>query len=77
MAIKEKKSLLDQFIELRHIDKMSVSSVERNIRACYPQLPENKLEQMVIRNLSANLENCTGPDKTRTTNPAKGQSRNY
>lgn len=54
----KKESDLEKIIRLRGIDREAVHSIDRNIRACYPNKTESEIEQLTIKNLIDNLSNC-------------------
>lgn len=53
-----KKTNIEKISKLRGISKEVINSVDRNIRACYPQKTEKEIESMVIKNIMNNLDSC-------------------
>lgn len=53
-----KKTDIEKISKLRGISKEVINSVDRNIRACYPQKTEKEIESMVIKNIMNNLDSC-------------------
>lgn len=54
----KQKLTKEKLDELRGISKQTYHSIDRNIRACYPNKSEKEIEQMVIKNIKDNLDSC-------------------
>lgn len=50
----------DKILKLRGISKTAQHSVERNVRACYPKKSEKEIEEISLKIIMENLDNCKG-----------------
>jgi lauroyl/myristoyl acyltransferase len=44
-------------IKIDKINKVDIRSVDRNIRACYPNKSESEIYMLVLENIKANIDN--------------------
>lgn len=54
----KKETDLEKLTRLRGISRDAVHSIDRNLRAVYPNKTEAELEQMTITTIKNNLESC-------------------
>jgi lauroyl/myristoyl acyltransferase len=56
--MKKPETKEEKILRLRGIDKKAAHSVERNVRACYPQKTEKEIEDLTLKIIQENIENC-------------------
>lgn len=54
----KQESDLEKIARLRGVSKITLNSLDRNIRACYPKYTEEQLQEIIKRTLLNNLDSC-------------------